>query len=32
MQIADSTAIRVGYPWKLQITLLSKLVIYGNCR
>ena len=32
MEIVDNTPIRGGYPWKLQITLLSELVMHGNCR
>jgi len=32
MEIVDKTPIRVGYPYKLQITLLSDVVIHGNCR
>jgi len=30
MEIVENTPIRVGYPWKLQITLLPELVIHGN--
>jgi len=32
MEIVNNTPIRVGYPYKLQITPLYELVIHGNCR